>query len=394
MSELNGLLQEADAYVQQQILENLSNGYLFHNYEHTAEVVEVAKKLAEKAGLSEEEKFVLLLAATFHDLGYIDGHKDHEQRSAALAETYLTEKKVDQGTINQVKQLILSTREECSPQNELEKILHDADWSFLGRKRFFRRSELLRMEHEQEYGKKYSIKKWNRFLLDLQLNTPFLTPWALDEYGTRKNKNTVKQKEELIDARKKSVRKKTGKNFGRGIDTLYRITLRNHINLSSIADGKANMIISINTLVLSILITAGTAGLSIESLALGKNLNLIIPIILLMLSSLTAIIFAVLSAIPKVSGAPVEYHEGTLDARKVNLLFFGNFLRIGKEDYVAHLRELKKDQELLYDDLARDLYNLGMVLQKKYRLLTIAYRCFIGGLVISVLAFLITTFLL
>jgi hypothetical protein len=146
--------------------------------------------------------------------------------------------------------------------------------------------------------------------------------------------------------------------------------------------------------VLSILITAGTAGLSIESLSLANNLDLVIPIFLLMLSSLTAIVFAVLSAIPKVSGAPLEFESGGVDPRKVNLLFFGNFLRLDKEDYVAHLRELKKDQELLYDDLARDLYNLGVVLQKKYRLLTVAYRVFIGGLVVSVMAFLIMTILM
>jgi predicted metal-dependent HD superfamily phosphohydrolase len=394
MSDQNKLLRKADAYVQQEILENLPNAYLFHNYEHTEEVVEAAKKLADSANLSEDNRIILLLAAVFHDLGYVKGHKDHEKSSAQMAEEFLKEQQMEPKTIEEVKKLILSTRKSVTPETELEKILHDACWSFLGRKRFFRRAQLLEMEYEQVHQKKISKKKWNRKMLDVQLETSFLTPYGLEEYGSRKNKNTVKQQQELADSRKKSIRKKTGKNFGRGIDTLYRVTLRNHINLSSIADGKANMIISINTLVLSILITAGTAGLSIESLSLANNLDLVIPIFLLMLSSLTAIVFAVLSAIPKVSGAPLEFESGGVDPRKVNLLFFGNFLRLDKEDYVAHLRELKKDQELLYDDLARDLYNLGVVLQKKYRLLTVAYRVFIGGLVVSVMAFLIMTILM
>lgn len=394
MSDLKDILRKADVYVQHQILEKLPNTYLFHNYEHTEEVVEAAQKLAELADLSEENRFVLLLAAVFHDLGYIKGHNDHEQFSAEMAEDFLKEHQVERPLVEQVKKLILSTRKSATPETELEKMLHDACWAFLGRKRFFRRAQLLEMEYEQVHQKKISKKKWNRKMLNLQLETAFLTSYGLEEYGSRKNKNTVKQQQELAESRKKSIRKKTGKNFGRGIDTLYRVTLRNHINLSSIADGKANMIISINTLVLSILITAGTAGLSIESLSLAKNLDLVIPVFLLMLSSLAAIFFAVLSAMPKVSGAPLEFDKDSLDPRRVNLLFFGNFLRLGKEDYVAHLRELKKDQELLYDDLARDLYNLGVVLQKKYRLLTIAYQVFIGGLVISVLAFLIMTILL
>lgn len=394
MSDQTDLLREADSYVQQQVLENLPNIYLFHNYEHIAEVVASAKKLADLAKLNEEERFKLLLAAVFHDVGYVKGHQEHEQASAEMAEDFLKLHPVPKEIINEVKKLILSTQKKQRPETELEKILHDACWSFLGRKRFFRRAQLLEMEYEQVHQEKISKKKWNRKMLDLQLNTAYLTPYALEEYGPRKNKNTVKQQQELADSRKKSIRKKTGKNFGRGIDTLYRVTLRNHINLSSIADGKANMIISINTLVLSILITAGTAGLSIESLSLANNLDLIIPVVLLMLSSLAAIIFAVLSAIPKVSGAPLEFEDGSVDPRKFNLLFFGNFLRLDKEDYVAHLRELKKDQELLYDDLARDLYNLGVVLQKKYRLLTVAYRVFIGGLIISVFAFFITTMLI
>lgn len=394
MSDQKDLLQEADNYVQQQILENLPNTYLFHNYEHTTEVVNSAKKLAKSANLGEEENFQLLMAAIFHDLGYVKSHEGHEKESAAMAAAFLREHGLEKKQIDKIKKLILSTKEEEEPETELEKLLHDACWSFLGRKRFFRRAQLLEMEYEQINNVKISKKKWNRRMLDLQLNTAFLTPYALEEYGSRKNKNTVKQQKELADSRKKSIRKKTGKNFGRGIDTLYRVALRNHINLSSIADGKANMIISINTLVLSILITAGTAGLSIESLSLANNLDLVIPVFLLMLSSLAAIIFAVLSAMPKVSGAPLEFENGEVDPRKFNLLFFGNFLRLKKEEYVAHLRELKKDQELLYDDLARDLYNLGVVLQKKYRLLTVAYRVFIGGLVISVLAFLIMTILI
>ncbi len=394
MGELKSLLKKADSYVQKEVLEKLPKAYLFHNYEHTAEVVGAAKKLAELAGLEEEDTFLLLLAAIFHDLGYVEGYEEHELKSAEMAAAFLQKHGLEQEKVELVKKLILSTQADASPESELEKILHDACWSFLGRKRFFRRSQLLEMEYEQTREEKISKKKWNRKMLDLQLNTAFLTPYALEEYGSRKNKNTVKQQKELADSRKKSIRKKTGKNFGRGIDTLYRVTLRNHINLSSIADGKANMIISINTLVLSILITAGTAGLSIESLSLAQNLDLVIPIFLLMLSSLAAIIFAVLSAIPKVTGAPLEFEDGSVDPRKFNLLFFGNFLRLDKEDYVSHLRELKKDQELLYDDLARDLYNLGVVLQKKYRLLTIAYRVFIGGLVTSVLAFLVMTILL
>jgi hypothetical protein len=164
------------------------------------------------------------------------------------------------------------------------------------------------------------------------------------------------------------------------------------MNLSSIADGKANMIISINTLVLSILITAASAGFSMTDIGQSGNLKFAIPIIVLMVTSLTAIIFGVLSAMPKVSGQ--EFSLEDVREHKVSILYFGNFLKIGKGEFVDYLRELKEDQEILYDDLSRDLYNLGAVLRKKYRLLSIAYRVFVGGLALSVLTFLVTFFVL
>ena len=75
-------------------------------------------------------------------------------------------------------------------------------------------------------------------------------------------------------------------------------------------------------------------------------------------------------------------------------MYFGNFLKIPKDEFVGYLRDLKEDQAILYDDLSRDLYNLGEVLQKKYRLLTYAYRVFVGGLALSFFAFLIAFLLL
>lgn len=388
MGKTNKLHATVEAYVRKAFLRHLPSTYLFHNFEHVTEVVEVVQQLAKRSDLNSDEKDDLTLAVWFHELGYIRQREEHEQVSAELAKQFLTEQGYEAERITRVEQLILSTQANHEPVDLSEKILFDARWSFLGRKRFSRKGRLLLLENEQVEGTNYTQQERHKILLDLQLETSFYTTWANDKYYARRIKNISAQRENFLKAQEKTIRRKTGKNFGRGIDTLYRITLRNHLNLSSIADGKANMIISINTLVLSILITAGTAGLSLENLALAANFYIIAPIIVLMLSSLLAIIFAVLSAIPKVEGATFEDQD--VKQNKVSLLFFGNFLQLDKEKYVDHLRGLKKDQELLYDDLSRDLYNLGKVLKKKYRLLTIAYRIFMGGLICTVLVFILS----
>ena len=390
MGKTNKLQAAVESYVRKELLTHLPSTYLFHNFEHAREVVGVVQKLAKSSDLSSSEREDLVLAAWFHDLGYIRQRKQHQQASAALARQFLEDKGYEEERIVRIEQLIQSSQATEEPSDLSERILHDARWSFLGRKRFFRKGRLLLLENEQVDGLSYTQQERQKILLDLQLETPFYTPWANERYYARRIKNISSQRENFLKAQEKTRRRKTGKNFGRGIDTLYRITLRNHINLSSIADGKANMIISINTLVLSILVTAGTAGLSMENLTMASNFYIVAPIIVLMFSSLLAIIFAVLSAIPKVEGT--NFAEQDIRQHKVSLLFFGNFLQLDKEKYVDHLRVLKKDQELLYDDLTRDLYNLGKVLKKKYTLLTMAYRIFMGGLITTVVVFLLAYF--
>ena len=90
---------------------------------------------------------------------------------------------------------------------------------------------------------------------DLLLNFNYLTAEGKKDFDTRRRKNVGEQQSNNYKIQQKEVKAKTGKNFGRGIDTMYRTSFRNHITLSRIADGKANMMISINTIILSIVIT-------------------------------------------------------------------------------------------------------------------------------------------
>jgi len=390
MSETN-LIQRAGAYVYDLLLQDLDHAFVFHNYDHAEEVAEVVGKLAKLAEIPEPKQKALVLAAWFHDTGYIVSRTDHFQASARLAREFLEKENADPKLLERVPDLIKSL-EHDEPDGELSAILHDANISYLGRKRFERRANLLRLEEEHHRGEKFTLIEWQERMLERLVQTKYFSLQAHDEFSRRLNKNIANLKEDLRKGQRAAIRKKTGKDFGRGVDTVYRVTLRNHINLSSIADGKANMIISINTLVLSILITAASAGFSMTSIGQSGNLKFVIPVVVLMLTSLSAIIFAVLSAIPKVSGQ--EFTIEDVRQHKVSLLYFGNFLKLDKDEFVDYLRDLKSDQEILYDDLSRDLYNLGAVLRKKYRLLSVAYRIFVGGLALSVVTFLVTFFVL
>lgn len=384
------LLGEVEVYVRRLLQEALPAAYLFNNLDRTLERVDQGRRFAGALALSEEDAEVLLLALWFRGTGFTRGNDEPYAASAAIAKEWLSERQAAPGTIERVTTLIRRSAPGEQPQNRLDKVMHDIVWSFLGQKRFFGLSNLLRLERESLQNKTFPATEWQEQMRDLLVNSSYYTEYGRSEFLNRKVKNIAKQRKRLVKAQQNRIRKQTGKDFGRGVDTVYRVAFRNHINLSRIADGKANMIITINTAVLSAGITIGALTMTSSSWLedLTRNWPLLLPVVLLMISSLAAVVFAVLSAIPKVSSK--AFSEEELDQHQVSMLYFGNFLQLEEPTFVRYLRELKRDQEILYDDLSRDLYTLGVVLQKKYSLLTIAYRIFVVGLVLSLLSLLVT----
>lgn len=168
----------------------------------------------------------------------------------------------------------------------------------------------------------------------------------------------------------------------RGVETMFRTTLSNHNNLSRFVDNKANIILSVNAIIISVSLSTIVPKLDSPS-----NSHLIIPTLVLIVSSLVSIIFAILATRPRVTKGSFSRNE--VEEKKVNLLFFGNFYKMPYEDYNWAMNELMKDREYIYNSMIKDLYHLGIVLEKKYRLLRNTYNVFMVGIIISVLAYLI-----
>lgn len=379
------LVNQAKDFVTGLFEKKLPNDLLYHNWSHTYEVVQVAEMLADKSDLSERELETLLIAAWFHDTGYIDTYQNHEEESLKYVDDFLSDKDYDEEGKKEIYQLILSTKVDQKPTSKLEQLLHDADLAHLGRKRFFRVGELLRVELENYLDESYTEHEWAKEQYRFITSNDFITEAAKIEFGNRRAKNIKEQRDNIVKSEKITTRANTGKDLGRGIDTLYRTNYRNHINFSAIADGKANMMISINTIMISVIVTLSGASLSVSKTYIVDNLRFTIPILILLLGSLASVIFAVLSAIPKVTSK--EINQKKLDEGKLSLLYFGNFLGIPKQGFVDYLKKLKADQEELYDSMSVDLYYLGEVLQEKYKLLTISYNIFMASLILTVLAF-------
>lgn len=166
----------------------------------------------------------------------------------------------------------------------------------------------------------------------------------------------------------------------RGTQTYFRVVYRNHINLSAIADNKANIMISVNSILISVLITF----LSYRNIAETQPM-ILLPVIIFLVTGLASLIFAVLSARPKVTQLP-----GTAEQPTRGLAFFGNFVKLPLEEFSLAMDKTMQSGTLLYNSMVEDLYHLGKVLDKKYRYLSISYNIFMVGLIITVVLFLFT----
>lgn len=182
--------------------------------------------------------------------------------------------------------------------------------------------------------------------------------------------------------KKASKSKKKEDKPERGVDTLFKVSLGNFTRLSGIADRKANILLSVNAIIISIALSR-----LFPKLDNIKNAYLVIPTFIMLISSVITIIFAILSTRPKIARA--EFTDKDIDDRKVNLLFFGNFYKIPLIKYRSAMNEMMKDQEYLYNSLINDMYFLGIALDKKFKLLRIAYNIFMFGILLTVIAFLI-----
>lgn len=381
------LLDTIQKKVFQHFKEHLPDTHVYHNFQHTQDTASACKEIGEHYDLSKDEMNVLLLAAWCHDTGFTKSYEGHEEESLNNAREWLIEEGVDEEIIKQATALIMSTKDR-QPKGLLEEILCDADVIHMGKKKFFHKSALLRIERERVLEQRYEEPEWQKLQLDFLINTKFHTFYAASEYGPRKEKNIRKQRK----ISKKSLTKKTknkadkikSRRLGRGIETMYRSTYRNHINLSSIADAKANMMISLNTIILSVIITVVGSGFAFTE-SWFQSIRFTVPISILLLSSLTAVIFAVVSAKPDVTKKEVNLDK--VRNKKSSVLFFGNFSNMELDRFLTNMRELKSDRNLLYDNMSIDIYYLGLVLKRKYRLIRYAYSIFIIGLSISVISF-------
>ena len=366
---------------------------VFHNLDHTKSVVKHSREIANHYDIVEKEYLILMAAAWFHDTGHLFTEPSkHEEMSCNVMEKFMKDF-VDEPIIASIHGCIIATRFPRQPKNLLEEIICDADTYNFGTKDF-KVTNQKAFEEAKLRNKDTNPEKFTSDTIHLLKNHTFFTTYCKELLDERKNKNLKKlerkmeKKDEAKPDSKKpenndpetlaDVKKDKSGLMGKGIQTMLRLTSANHLRLSEMADHKANILISVNSIIISVI-------LSVLLRKLQEETYLIIPTVIFLLVAVATIVISIMATRPKISGGSFTMSE--VKAKKTNLLFFGNFYKATYKEYNDAMRDMMLDTDYLYGTLIKDIYYLGKVLGRKYQLIRLAYNIFMIGIIISVIAF-------
>lgn len=389
------LLNAARVYVTDVFQHRVKPEFVFHSLEHTEDVAQACSHMADYYQLNEDDRLVLMLAAWFHDVGYSSGVSEgHEDVSVQLATQFLQNRRADEVVIQRVSSCIEATRMPQSPVNLIEKILCDADLHHLATEDFRARNSLLKQERENILGHKIDKKEWRKSNVHFLMSHQYFTDYGQEILTPRKMENLAIFQKKKDDKKSDSVPveeafpykstepskedQKDLKSAERGVQTMFRTTNHNHLELSGMADSKAHILITVNSIILSVTVSYLLAKVQ-------YNPEFMIPTGILVLTCLISVTCSILATRPSINNG--KFTEDDIRNKKTNLLFFGNFHKMKLSDYQWGMQQMIKDKEYLYNTMMMDIYYLGVVLAKKYRYLRISYTVFMVGLILAVIGF-------
>jgi predicted metal-dependent HD superfamily phosphohydrolase len=390
----NNIYKQVENYVSELFEANPKPKLIFHSFEHTRNIVKRTEEIAAHYKLSEKEMLAVYIAAWFHDTGHLfTGPENHEEKSVELMHSFMQTHMNDEELIKTIGGCIMATKRNIEPATLLEQIVCDADTYHLGTKEFKKTNKQVRRELDHDSKDPITKAEWDLRTLEFLEKHKYYTSYCKEllEKGKQANieklrertiKSTVSNTDpdKLFDTDKDEARQAKQNNslVSKGIQTMLRLASGNHLRLSDMADRKANILISVNAIIISV-------SISVLFRKFDENPELTYPTVIFISFSVVTIILAILATRPVISAG--KFNKEDIMSKKTNLMFFGNFYKASLEDYKWGMSIMMRDPEYLYSSLIKDVYYLGVVLGRKYKLLRIAYNVFMIGIVISVIAF-------
>jgi len=157
--------------------EKLPPTYYYHNYGHTAYVMEKAVEIGRQENCSAEEINLLMVAALWHDAGYVTTYAGHEEAGCVLARQYLPAYGFSTAAINSICGMIMATKIPQTPRTKLEEIIADADMEYLGTAHAAAQAENLFREWHH-LNPSLTKEAWNRVQVDFIQQHHYFTSYC------------------------------------------------------------------------------------------------------------------------------------------------------------------------------------------------------------------------
>lgn len=406
----NNLLSTVEKYSTNLLTEHLSEKMVFHDITSTHRIVAAIKEICATEGINELDTETVLIAGWLANIGFTN-HEVLEkleqpedlfrlcyESSIALGGLFLSSTSISTERRDQVLSLLEEIRLPNQIASKLGEVLSDALTSDWGMPKAKAKVKKLYEEFLLTGAVNYSKSTWYDTVLGYLRAHKYYTSYGNDvleknkitllrkiekeKKDLDKTANTLIQKElNISDAELKKLKKSLSSVKGRderGIQTLFRTTSRNHYTLNQMMDRKANIMISINAILLSLIISR-TIG-QIDTFCIHNS-----PILIMLISSIASMIFAVMAITPfQTQGT---FTESEIREKMGNLLYYGNFHNMNFRDFEWGMLEMLSDGDYLYSTMIRDLYFLGQTLHKKSNRIRFSLRLFILGLVVSTFVF-------
>jgi hypothetical protein len=370
--------------------------FLFHSYAFATGNVKACKEIGKAQGLGKTELLPGLLAVAFINVGLPDTENE-ELNNMKIIERFVQEKFLPTDIETPFQQYLQFLRAPTMPQNTMGQILLDGVNIYLALPDAIERSDLLRIETEKVQHLVYTDSEWLEVLRKRFVDNPFYTQYAREKYGDQRQKNYNELKRRVWKFEDEAIRKKNNPKSVvpdnllsiKETEDLFKVAFRNYLELISIADRKAALLIHISSIVVSVIIAYNVRHVEADPIFM-------IPVGIILISSVITIVYAILASRPQ-----ERAYDTKAFAKNVNF-FLGSFDRVDRdfhkislEAYTAGVNGIfKGDKQEVFRQITEESFQVRRVLSRKFQYLATAYKVFIVGLILTIATFLIVSLVL
>ncbi len=343
------------------------------------------KEAIKADGLSKADYGLSLVAFVLHETKIV--HSDGE----GMLKKFFEQNELSDEQETEIREYLKFLESERDEENLVEEILRDTQYIHLGMPDTLEKLEMLRRREDEVKGLKYSDADWVDKCKEHFIKHSFNCAYTIKNFGNARSRNFI-ELEKRADKINSSPKEKNGNGKSSSSEILsdkegeemFKLAFRNSVNLISVADSKAGMLIQINTLLAGFVFTLGVAKFD-------DNPYYLVPTSAILIGSALTVFFGILASRP----VKRELDDNPEDD-KIGF-FFGSYDRldtearkISWEKYSTDMNELLAgNKKNVFEGLIRESYEVSKVLSRKFGYLSLAYKIFFAGLLIGILGFLV-----